>query len=345
MTVLALPALVQLVAPIAFLVGAIATLNGLTKDSELPVISGAGASRKAVNRPIILLGVAVMLAVAFAHHVLTPASLLALRSLLTRVQTQVIATLVKEGGFHEVTDGLTMHVRSRAPDGSFQGVFIDDQRDPDDSLQYTAAEGVLLEQPVGSFLVLQDGELIREQRVGGQSSVIAFETYALDLSQIGAPGAAAIYRARERSTFYLLDPPPDDAVLKENPGRLRAEIHDRMTAPLYAIAFALIALAFLARPRTSRQESGFAIAATVLICLSLRVGGYAAVQAARGSAGAIPLMYLIPITGIALGAYGTLHSGLLKGPRIASDLWATGIAALSGIVRPRRAGVARTEGR
>src|SRR5687768_11368070 len=61
MTVLALPALAQVVAPLAFLVGTIITLNSLNTDNELPVISAAGGSRRTVNRPILLLGVAVML--------------------------------------------------------------------------------------------------------------------------------------------------------------------------------------------------------------------------------------------------------------------------------------------
>ena len=51
MTVLALPALVQIVAPIAFLVATIVTLNSLTTDSELPVISAAGASRQRGQPP------------------------------------------------------------------------------------------------------------------------------------------------------------------------------------------------------------------------------------------------------------------------------------------------------
>src|SRR5688572_8979748 len=56
-TVLALPAVVQFIVPLAFLAAVTATLNALTSESELPVIAGAGASRKAVNRPILTLAV------------------------------------------------------------------------------------------------------------------------------------------------------------------------------------------------------------------------------------------------------------------------------------------------
>ena len=46
-----------------------------------------------------------------------PASLSTLRALVTRVRADVIATLVQDGGFRTVEDGLTMHIREKAPDG------------------------------------------------------------------------------------------------------------------------------------------------------------------------------------------------------------------------------------
>jgi len=321
MTVLALPALIQVVAPVAFLVAIILTLNGLTADNELPVISGAGAGPKAVNRPILIVGVVVMIGVAFSHHVAAPASLAALRGIVTRVRADVIATLVKDGGFRSVDDGLTMHIRQKAPDGSFRGIFVNDERNPDESLQYSAAQGMLLERDGGSFLVLQDGDLVRDDRRKGETNVVGFETYALDLSQIGAPNASAFFKAKERSTFYLMAPEPGDPFSREYPERVAAELNDRTSAPLYALAFAFIALAFLGRPRTSRQDRGFAIAATVLFCLALRAAGFAAVAVARGSGGAVPLLYLIPLGGIAFGLYATMRHVRLQTPHIAERAW------------------------
>ena len=147
-----------------------------------------------------------MLAVAFSHHVLAPASLASFRVLLTHVRADVIATLVQEGGFRDVDDGLTMHFRDKAPDGSFRDIFVNDERDPKETVTFTAAHGVLLQHAGGSFLVLQDGDLIRSDHVDGESNVVSFETYALDLSQLGTPNAAPVYQAQERSTLFLLDP-------------------------------------------------------------------------------------------------------------------------------------------
>src|SRR5688500_5285385 len=180
-----------------------------------------------------------------------------------------------------------MHIRDKTADGGFSDIFVSDERNPDESLQYSAARGLLLERAGGSFLVLQNGDLIREDRIQDERNVVAFDTYALDLSQIGAPSAAAIYKAKERSTFYLMEPEGDDPFAAEHPERVAAELHERITAPLYTLVFALVPLAFLGRPRTSRQDRSYAIAAAVLICLAIRGAGFAAVAAARGSQAAL----------------------------------------------------------
>jgi lipopolysaccharide export system permease protein len=333
MTALALPALAQVIAPVAFLVAVIVTLNNLTSDSELPVISAAGASRKAVNRPVLALGILVMVAVAISYHVLAPASLSTLRALLSRVRADVIATLVQDGGFRTVADGLTMHIRDKTADGGFSDIFVSDDRNADESLQYSAARGVLLERAGGSFLVLQDGDLIREDRIQDERNVVAFDTYALDLSQIGAPSAAAIYKAKERSTFYLMEPEADDPFAAEHPERVAAELHERIAAPFYTLVFALVPLAFLGRPRTSRQDRTYAIAATVLICLIVRGAGFAAVAIARGSAAAIPFMYLAPLAGIGFGLYAVGRDARLRMPRPVERVWDWAIARATRLAR------------
>lgn len=321
MTLFSLPALVQVVAPIAYLVATIITLNNLGNDGELPVIPAAGAAPKSINRPIIALGVIVMLAVALSHHVLAPASLANFRVLLTRVRADVIATLVKPGGFREVDEGLTMHFRDKAPDGTFRDIFVNDERDPKESMTFTAAQGMLLQHAGGSFLVLQNGDIIRSDHAEGDSNIVNFETYALDLSQLGTPNAAPVFQAMERSTLFLVDPAAGDSYSEAYPQRVKAEIHDRTTAPLFTLAFGLIALAFLGQPHSNRQSRGAAVAAVVVLCLLLRAGGFAATAVGRNLNGAIPFMYGVPLTGIAFGIYATTRGQRLRAPWFVSSLW------------------------
>lgn len=328
MTAFGLPALVQVVAPIAYLVAVIVTLNNLGDDGELPVIPAAGAAPKAVNRPIVALGVLVMLAVAVSHHVLAPASLASFRVLLTRVRADIIATLVQPGRFRAVDEGLTMHFRDKSPDGTFRDIFVNDDRDPKESTTFTAAHGVLLQHAGGSFLVLQDGNLIRSDHVDGDSNVVSFETYALDLSQLGTPNVAPVYQAMERSTLFLLEPNAGNSYSQAYPQRVRAEIHERTTAPLFTLAFGLIALAFLGQPYSNRQNRGAAIAAVVMTCLLLRAFGFAVTAVGRNLNGAIPFMYAVPLLGIAFGVYATTRGQRLGVPTLVVSFW-DGLMALA----------------
>jgi lipopolysaccharide export system permease protein len=336
MTIVALPALIQVVAPIAFLAAAILTLNGLTNDSELPVIAAAGASRSTINRPILVLGLFVTLGLAISYHVIAPASLGVLRELVTHVRANVIAALVQDGGFRSVDEGLTMHIREKAPDGSFRDIFINDDRDPKETAQYSAAHGLLLERAGGSFLVLQSGDLIRQDRATGETNVVNFETYALDLSQLGSPNASAIYKARERSTLYLLEPDPTDSTIAPTSRRVVFELHNRITAPLYTLVFALAALAFLGRPRTNRQDRSFAIAACVLFCAVLRIAGFATASIGMNFPSAFPFLYAIPLSGIGFGIVAMILDARLPIPRFVESGWDRMIGARRGS-RPRLA--------
>jgi lipopolysaccharide export system permease protein len=317
MTLFGMPTLVQVVAPIAFLVATIVTLNNLGSDGELPVISAAGGPPRSVNRPILLLGIIVMALVAFSYHVLAPASLSKFRQLLTQVRADVIATLVQEGGFRAVDEGLTMHFRDKTPDGSFRDVFIDDQRNPEEAVTFSAASGVLLEHAGGSFLVLRDGDLVRTEPKRGESNMVRFQTYALDLSQLGSPDATPVYQAEERSTVFLLNPDADDSYTLRYPERVRAELHERSVAPLFTLAFGLMALAFLGRPHSNRENRGAAIATVVVLCLALRTAGFAAYSVSRNVSEAIPFMYAVPSTGIMLGLYGIIHEPRIPVPAAA----------------------------
>jgi lipopolysaccharide export system permease protein len=333
MTIVALPALVQVVAPISFLTGAILTLNSMTHDSELPVIAAAGASRSTINRPILVLAIFITVALSFSYHVVAPASLAVLRELVTHVRADVIAALVQDGGFRSVDQGLTMHIREKAPDGSFRDIFVDDARNPNEALQYSAAHGFLLDRAGGSYLVLQSGDMIRQDLTTGETNVVDFETYALDLSQLGSPDATAIYKARERSTLYLLEPDSEDTSLNFRPARVAFELHDRIVSPLYTIVFAVLTLAFLGRPRTNRQDRSFAIATVVILCMLLRTGGFVAAAISSNIPAAIPLLYVIPALGFVFGLGAMIFDARLPIPAFVETMW----DRLSTTSRPRLA--------
>ncbi len=306
MTASVLPAVIQVVAPIAFLIGVIVILNRMISDSELQVVAAAGASPAVVSRPIVTLGVLVTLGLVASYHVVAPAGLALLRTISTEVRSDVIASLVQDGSFHSLEEGLTMHFRRRLPDGTFQDVFISDARSPTESRTFSARYGQLIESASGPFLVLQHGDFVFED--DDRQDLGSFEAYAIDLRLIGSAGTVPIFKAIERSTFYLWSPPQGDPYSEANPLKVRAEIYERLMAPLYTLVFAFIALGYLGRPCTNRQDSTLAIARVVLLCVMFRAGGYAAFVLGRSLSEATAFIFVVPMVGLAFGIHATHNS-------------------------------------
>jgi lipopolysaccharide export system permease protein len=106
---------------------------------------------------------------------------------------------------------------------------------------------------------------------------VKFDRHAFDLSQYSSQGGQATinFSVRELPFWDLLFPAPNDPTLLRDPGQFRAEFHDRIVAPLYPVAFTVIAFAWLGAPRTTRQNRAMSMVATILAVSSLRLIGFA----------------------------------------------------------------------
>ena len=96
-------------------------------------------------------------------------------------------------------------------------------------------------------------------------------------------------------------PDPADPYFQMQPGRFRAEIHERLVTPLYPLAFVMCAFAFLGQARSTREGRSAAATAAVAAVGVLRLLGFAATGLTVRSAAFAPLIYLLPLFTIVLG--------------------------------------------
>ena len=82
------------------------------------------------------------------------------------------------------------------------------------------------------------------------------------------------YSIRERYLWQLLFPDPKDQLYIEQPGQFRAELHDRLMAPFYPLAFVVIAFAYLGAPRTTRQSRTMSMLGAIGGVALLRLIGF-----------------------------------------------------------------------
>jgi len=302
-TSLALPFLAVIIAPLALLIGLVFLLNGLNAESELVVISAAGGSRMKVARPVLLASGLIAIVMLVFTSLIAPAAQHKLREATTKINVDLIANIVRPGRFTEIEKGLTFHIRDRAGDGSLVGLMIDDQRDAAIGYTYIADRAHVVEVPGKTLLVMRDGNLQRVTKADGSLSLIDFEAYAFDLSELNRQDAKPAYRPSERSTWELLtsDLSTEDGL--KNADKFRAELVDRFSQPLLPLAFGVVVLLMLGDARTTRQGRSLAVFGTFMLALFVRALHFAASSAAVGNAMATPLAFLVPLAIIVIGLF------------------------------------------
>ena len=253
-TALVIPSLALVIMPIALIVAMAFTLNRLNSDSEIVVMNAAGMSPWVLFRAFLSVAVVVSILVGAIGAYFAPKGLRMLRDWLTEVRANVVSNIVQPGRFTSIEANVTIHIRERRNNGQLMGIFLDDRRNPKERVTVMSETGDLVDNDAGTFLILQKGVVQRQETGQRDPAIVVFERYAFDLSQFAGGGGAVKYSIRERYLWQLLFPDPKDPLLIEQPGQFRAELHDRLIAPLYPIAFLTIAFAYLGAPRTTRQS-------------------------------------------------------------------------------------------
>lgn len=302
-----LPGLVVIIGPVALLIVVISTVNGLNNDSELVSLAASGSSQKVMLRPILALAVPVALLSALCSTTLNPMSARATTSLLDEVNADVIGSIIRPGQFRTLGDDVVMQVAAIQPDGTLEGIFVYDERENDETVAYLAGAGATVEAEDGHYLLMRDG-VIQRRKSDGDVTVIRFQSYAFDLSSLGTRTEDGRTPAVQRDLGYLLSPDPNDPEYQDNPFSFTAELHSRLTIPLYVLVLALLPLAMLGQVQSARQRRGGITAVTALLGIGLVGAGLTLGQALPSNATLLPLAYAVPLAGILIPA-AMIYSG------------------------------------
>jgi lipopolysaccharide export system permease protein len=309
-----IPLLVLVIAPIALVIAVAHVLNKMSTDSEIIVMNGAGMSPWLLFRAFFSVGIVVSLMVALISAYLAPQGLRKLRDWLTQVSADLVTNIVQPGRFTTIENGLTFHIRERPPSGQLLGVLVDDRRNPSERITILAEKGELLENERGKFLVLQSGSVQRHESSQRDPTVVVFDRYAFDLSRFTGGTQTVKYSARERFIWQLFSPDPTDPLYIEQPGQFRAELHDRLLAPLYPLAFVIIAYVYLGAPRTTRQSRTLSLLGAIGGVALLRLIGFAATVVGVQAPIALLFPYLAIAAIFAFGFFAISKGVIIEPP-------------------------------
>ncbi|MCP4936856.1 MAG: LPS export ABC transporter permease LptF [bacterium] len=304
MTMLAMPQIIGIVMPMALLIACVHNLNKFSGDSEIIVMAASGAGRWKFASPLLILGAIIMVLIMANNAYVQPTAQRELRSYIIKVRTDLIAHVLQPGRFTTPITNLTFHIREREDNGDILGFIMHDSRDKNQIMSYMANRSQLIKRGENAYMVMYDGHIHRRTPKSPDVQVIAFDQYIFDLSRFeSGKGGKTHYKTYESYIGELYAPSPDNSHYKKRPGTFRAELHDRLSNPLYPILFVLVALAMLGFPRTTREDRILSIVAAFGLAAGARLGGLLSVNLLAKNEVAIYLVYGIPIGGILLAAY------------------------------------------
>ena len=290
LTGMLIPNFVAVILPITLFVVVQFIYQRLAGDRELTVMRAAGLSPLRLARPALALTVATMLLSYTLNLWLVPVSYAAFREYQFEIRNKLAAFLLQEGVFTAISDDLTVYVRSRDRNGMLRGILVEDARQRTSRATILAETGQLVEGPAGPRVVLHNGNRQQIDKSSGRLNILSFDENTIDLASTSKVSATRYRDAAEMGTSELLHPPAD--VPGRDVGKLKVEAHRRLSTPLSAASFALVAL-FAVLAGTFRRHGNLlrpttAVLSVVgLLALGLAIGNLAARHTEL-----IPLIYV-----------------------------------------------------
>jgi lipopolysaccharide export system permease protein len=321
---LIIPTIIPIVVPFAMAGSAAQTLSVMNTDSELVVISAAGASRSTIVKPILILAAFASVFCFVVQNGVEPYARQRNRDLIANSRADFLSLMLQEGTFRKVDEGLFVQIGERLPGDRLAGIFVADSRQEGIDLVYYAKTGAVIDQDDKKVLLMNDG-VVQRKTLNGDVSVVHFTSYAFDLSTFDNDTAGYVLMPKDQTTQYLLHPDPNDPRYQRAPYDYSTELHKRMSEWMFPFAFALIALAVAGDARSHREARIHPLITTICITLAVRWIAFFLEGQAKAHPSYAYGLYAVPILTslVALWFIGTQRTMELPGG------WADAISAFA----------------
>ena len=272
-SILTIPPIIPIVAPLAAFAAAIFVTNRLKNDSELTIMQATGFSPLRLSRSIFLFGLVVTIILLIISHYLIPKSNNILLKRQNEVASSLNAKLLKVGSFIHPQNGVTFYIGGISTSGVIEDVFVLDERNKDREIIVTSKSGYLITNNNNPILVLKDGIVQNYDLKSTNLSTIHFQDLSYDLTS---------WSVKERmskakllltySSFDLFKDPELISILTDSsPISVLEELHSRILTPLLALIAALIGFSALMIGDYSRFGASKQISVGIVILILIKL--------------------------------------------------------------------------
>ncbi len=282
-----MPSFLTLTIPMALLLAALVAFGRLSTDSEIVALKATGFSVYRLMAPVLAISLVTAAVTAYFSLYLGPYKARNFKKeVFTLARTHAFAD-IEEGVFNDSFKNLVIYANKVPAPNVMDGVFISDERDPNDPYVIIARQGILnMDVSTGyAYLVLKDGSIHRKENKSGSYQEIKFvnNTLSINLYQkfLGDSDADKMDK-REMSLGELLDAARRMAGAGKQSSDLMTEYYKRFTIPLACIIFGFVGPPLGMFSRRSGKSSGLTVALIIFtLYYALMKGGEDAASAGR----------------------------------------------------------------
>lgn len=317
LTALALPNFLEYILLISLFGSVLFVYARLVTDRELVVMRAAGLGQVAIARPALIMAFVVMAICYVLGLYVVPTSYHKFRNLQWEIRYNVSHILLREGAFNGLSANMTVYVRERTGTGELEGILIHDTRQAGKPRTWMAERGAVVETDKGPQVLMFNGSRQEVDETYHRLSILHFDRWSMPLDT-GKSDVGPRYReARERYVDELLSPDADPRVPERDFAKMIAEGHRRLTWPLFAIGFTLVALSALISGGFNRRGQGIRVLGAVAVMVTLVVLALAFQNLTGKKPALAPLLYINALLPIMVGGYQALSpsSGMRRRSR------------------------------
>lgn len=245
LTGLLVPSFIAVILPITTFVVVQFVYHRLSGDREIIVMRAAGMSSFALAKPGMICALIATILCYLLNIWIVPASYHSFRKFEYKIRNKMAAFMLQEGVFTNVSDNLTVYIKSKDHNGILKGILVEDDRQPTNKATILAESGNIVIINDKPQVVLLNGSREVIDKKTGRLNVLNFERNTIDLSS-NKEQSSRLKDATEMSLYELLHPNAQE-VFDRDYGKLAVEAHRRLTSPLTILSFTMIALVSVLR--------------------------------------------------------------------------------------------------
>ena len=250
--ILILPQILIFIIPISLLLSIIITYNRFYSRNEFVILRNSGLTNFKIATPAIILSILLSLFCYYLAMDMMPNFNKQIRLFRFEIFSSYSKLKINPQTF-EKFNNVTIYSKYRNQDNILQGILVSDERSSNKLITITAKYGKIKIEDSQILLEMEQGTAQQFYYKNLRSDILYFDKYILNLSNNNDTDNKINWKVQEMTISELLS--YQETTDEKNIKKYQAEIHQRLTYPLFSLIISLIATSSMLSGSFNRKKT------------------------------------------------------------------------------------------